>query len=62
MPFQIRIVRSPISRADTATEADAGFGDMVKGVVDVRRGVMAIGGELQVDDEAALLDNPRLRH
>jgi hypothetical protein len=57
MPFQIRIVRSSISRADIATEADAGFGDMVKAVVDVRRGVMAIGGELHADEEAALLDD-----
>jgi hypothetical protein len=29
---------------------------MVKAVVDVRRGIMAIGGELQSDEEALLLD------
>jgi hypothetical protein len=29
---------------------------MVKAVVDVQRGIMAIGGELHADEEAALLD------
>lgn len=32
------------------------FGDMVKAVVDVSAGIMAIGGELQSDGEAILLD------
>lgn len=34
----------------------AWFGDMVKIVVDVRRGVVAAGGELHADAEALLLD------
>ena len=37
--------------------AERQFGDMIKAVVDVSRGVMAIGGELHADDEAALLDD-----
>ena len=32
------------------------FGDMVKAVVDVEAGLMAIGGELHSDEEAVLLD------
>jgi len=32
------------------------FGDMVKAVVDVEQGIMAIGGELHSDEEALLLD------
>ena len=32
------------------------FGDFVKAVVDVRRGVMALGGELHADEEAMLLE------
>jgi hypothetical protein len=32
------------------------FGDMVKFVVDVRRRVAAVGGELHADAEQALLD------
>jgi len=52
-----RIVRDSISRAQLSAIASAQFGDMVKGVVDVSRGIMAIGGELHSDDEAALLDD-----
>jgi Protein of unknown function (DUF5674) len=32
------------------------FGDMVKAVVDVKQGIMAIGGELHSDEEAMLPD------
>ncbi len=35
--------------------AQARFGDMVKGVVDVERRVMALGAELHADEEAYLL-------
>ncbi len=54
-PFQI--VRRPITRADLATIAAGQFGDMVKAVVDVARGVMVIGAELHSDEEAALLED-----
>ena len=53
----LRIVRSTIVRADLASLAERQFGDMVKAVVDVERGVMAIGGELHADEEAALIDD-----
>ena len=33
------------------------FGEFVKAVVDVQRGVMAIGGELHADEEALLLQD-----
>jgi hypothetical protein len=33
------------------------FGDFVKAVVDVERSLMAIGGDMHADEEAALLDN-----
>ena len=46
-----------MSRADLVSLAEGGYGDMVKAVVDVRRGIMAIGGELHSDEEAALLDD-----
>jgi hypothetical protein len=32
------------------------FGDLVKTVVDINRGVMAIGGELHADGEALLIE------
>jgi hypothetical protein len=53
----IRIVRQPISRAELRVLAEAGFGDMLKAVVDVGRGLMAIDGELHSDEEAVLLDD-----
>lgn len=36
--------------------AEQRFGDMVKAVVDVELALMAVGGELHADEEAALLD------
>ncbi len=53
----MRIIRQPISRSDLAALAEAQFGDMVKAVVDVDRGIMAIGADLHSDEEAALLDD-----
>ena len=42
--------------------AEEQFGDWIKAVVDVSRGIMAIGGDLHADDEAALLaDGSRQR-
>jgi Protein of unknown function (DUF5674) len=49
------IVRDPIDLAEIADLAASGFGDLVKAVVDVRREIMAIGGELHADEEALLL-------
>ena len=56
-PFRLQFVREPLSRADLAAVAAQGFGDMVKAIVDVERGVMAVGAELHSDEEAALLDD-----
>jgi Protein of unknown function (DUF5674) len=53
----IDILRRPTKRARLATLAEAQFGDMVKAVVDVERRVMAIGGELHSDEEAALIED-----
>ena len=50
-----RIVRDRISRTDLARMAREQFGDWIKAVVDVSREVMAVGGDLHADDEAALL-------
>ncbi|GIW50705.1 MAG: hypothetical protein KatS3mg081_0060 [Gemmatimonadales bacterium] len=53
----VRIVRTPITRGELRSIAESQFGDIVKGVVDIRREVMAIGGELHSDEEAALLED-----
>jgi hypothetical protein len=45
----------PIS--DLARIAETQFGEMVKAVADVRRGILSLGAELHADDEAALLED-----
>jgi len=53
----IRFVDSAISAELLKQVAAERFGDMVKAVVDVKRKVMAIGGELHADEEQYLLEN-----
>jgi Protein of unknown function (DUF5674) len=55
MPIQI--VSAAISLGDLRRLAEGQFGDFVKAVVDVSRGIMAIGGELHADEEAVLLQD-----
>lgn len=52
----MKIVRAPIPFSDLAALAEAGFGDMVKAVVDVSAGIMAVDGELHADQEALLIE------
>jgi Protein of unknown function (DUF5674) len=52
-----RIVRTAVTWAELEAIAAAQFGDMVKAVVDVARRVMAVGGDLHSDEEAALLED-----
>ncbi len=47
----------PIDREPLRLLVESYFGDMVKYVVDVRRGFAAVGGELHADAEALLLQN-----
>lgn len=57
LPVIIEILKTPASREQIAQLARDSFGDMVKGVVDVSRRVIALGGELHSDEESALLDD-----
>ncbi len=54
--MDITIIKTAITKNDLRELAKEQFGDFVKAVVDVGRGIMAIGGELHADEEAALLD------
>ena len=54
--MEIRVVRDTVSRDELTEIAKQQFGDMVKAVVDVEQGIMAIGGELHSDEEAMLID------
>jgi hypothetical protein len=53
----LRIVTQTITNEEVRRLAEERFGDMVKAVVDIERGVIAIGGELHADGEALLLEN-----
>jgi hypothetical protein len=52
----IILVASRMERRELARLVSRYFGDMVKYVVDVRRRVAAVGGELHADGERLLLD------
>lgn len=51
----MRIISEPITKIELSSFMREQFPDMVKGVVDVEREVMAVGGELHADEEALLL-------
>jgi hypothetical protein len=51
----MEIVRTHMPLAHLRTMAEGMFGDLVKAVVDVGQGIMAIGGELHADEEALLI-------
>jgi hypothetical protein len=55
--MEIKVIRDAVSRDTLQEMATQQFGDMVKAVVDVEQGIMAIGGELHSDEEAILLDH-----
>ncbi len=53
----MRIITESIALSELKKIARAGFGDMVKAVVDIERGIMALDGELHADEEAILLED-----
>lgn len=54
--MEIRIVKNTITRKELTDIAKEQFGDLVKAVVDVDKGIMAIAGELHADEEVALME------
>jgi hypothetical protein len=53
---EIELITTPITRQQLKEIAEKRFGDMVKGVVDIEKGIMALGAELHADEEAFLLE------
>lgn len=53
----LKIIEQSITKSELAELAKERFGDMVKAVVDVERGIMTIGGELHADEEMVLLEH-----
>lgn len=59
--MEIRIIFQTVSRKDLINLSHNTFGDLVKAVVDVSKGIMAIGGELHADEEMILLEQGSLQ-
>ncbi len=54
--MEIRVFNSPISKEELLALAKSGYGGMVKGVIDINKRLLALGGELHSDCEQVLLD------
>jgi len=55
-PAPIVVTDLRLDQAELARLVREGFGDMVKFVVDIRRRVVAVGGQLHADAESLLLE------
>ena len=53
----MKIVQDKISIQELKEMTQKMFGNLVKAVVDVEKGIMAVDGELHADEEALLLEN-----
>ena len=54
-PEDMEVIRESVPLEHLAALAEAGFGNLVKAVVDIGQGIMAVGGEMHADEEAGLL-------
>src|SRR3989344_3756968 len=55
--MRIEIITEPITRAKAKEIAKEIYGDMVKGVMDIERGIIALGGEYHMDANMTLVEN-----
>ena len=55
--MNIKIVTEPITRAEAKEIAKEFYVEMVKGVVDVEKGIIALGGEYHMDANTILVEN-----
>jgi hypothetical protein len=58
----MKIIKNKISIEELKQIAEETFGDLVKAVVDIEKGIMAIDGELHSDEEALLIENGSNQH
>ncbi|MFH0739565.1 MAG: DUF5674 family protein [bacterium] len=55
--MEIKIVKDNISLGELRLMAQEGFGDFVKGVCDLEKEILALGGELHGDGYELLIEN-----
>ena len=54
--MNMRIVKEPITSKELSEFVQEGYtGRLVKAVVDIKQGIMAVGGELHADEEVLLM-------
>ncbi|MEK7509275.1 MAG: DUF5674 family protein [Patescibacteria group bacterium] len=52
----LHILKEPLTRAQLQEIASERFGDLVKAVVDIDKGLIALGAELHADAQTLLID------
>ena len=52
--MEIKVIKKSISREELREMAKKQFGDLIKAVVDIEKGIMAIGPDLHSDGEVLL--------
>ena len=55
--MNIKIIKEPVSLEEIKILAREIYGEMVKGVVDIERGVIALGGEWHMDANTVLISD-----
>ncbi len=55
--MDIRIIYDEITRKELEVIATDLYGDLIKGVVDIKREIICIGGEMHADSEEVLLND-----
>ena len=53
--MKIQLIKDKISKLDVERAARSSFGEMVKAVIDIEKGIMTLGGGLHADGEVLLL-------
>jgi len=59
---EIYLIENPITKTRLGEMAEKGFGDMIKGVVDIEKQIMALGGDLHADEESFLLERGSMQN
>lgn len=54
--MEIKIIKDSIAKKELLEISKEKFGSLVKAVVDIEQGIMAIGGELHADEEVLLTE------
>lgn len=60
--MEIQVITEPTSRQEVKKMAQTWFDDIVKGVVDIEKKILALGGEWHSDAEAVLLEKGSAQH